>query len=207
MRQFEVTQLAVGGFDHNFSYVVYAPANGDAAVVDPCGEAALIVRTLRNLPLCRPRYILLTHGHRDHCSALTPIRAAFAAPVAAHPLLTGCHRDIVLNDRQRLPFGDGYIEVLFTPGHTADGVTYRLSDDSGIFTGDTLFVDWIGYCDAPVMYRTLRTVIHPLPDSNIVYSGHDYGREPISPLGVDKRRNAYLSAPGFAAFRAAMKEL
>ena len=206
MPRFQVQQVAVGGFDHNFSYVIYAAENGDAAVVDPCGDIERIRAALAALPPYRSRYILITHGHHDHISGLNDLGAFFPASVAAHPR-TGCAKDIPLSDRQRLPFGSGFIEVLFSPGHSTDSVIYRLSDDSGIFTGDTLFVDWIGYGEAKTMYHTLQTVVLPLSDHNLVYSGHDYGREPVSPLGVEKQRNPYLSAPDFTAFRAALKNL
>lgn len=37
MMAFQVQQLNVGGYDHNFSYLVVAD-NGDAALVDPTGD-------------------------------------------------------------------------------------------------------------------------------------------------------------------------
>ena len=40
-----VHQLAVGGFDHNFSYLAVA-ANGDALLVDPTGDAEVICRAV-----------------------------------------------------------------------------------------------------------------------------------------------------------------
>ena len=46
---FEVTQLAVGGLDDNFSYFICA-SNGDAAVVDPCGDTSKIIAEIRRHP-------------------------------------------------------------------------------------------------------------------------------------------------------------
>ena len=40
-----VHPLAVGGFDHNFSYLAVA-ANGDALLVDPTGDAEVICRAV-----------------------------------------------------------------------------------------------------------------------------------------------------------------
>ena len=45
---FEVTQLAVGGLDDNFSYFICA-SNGDAAVVDPCGDTSKIIAEIRSI--------------------------------------------------------------------------------------------------------------------------------------------------------------
>ena len=162
---FEVTQLAVGGLDDNFSYFICA-SNGDAAVVDPCGDTSKIIAEIRRHPDARPKYILITHGHRDHISGLADVLNVFPAS------------DIRLADHLHLPFGDSYIECLFTPGHAVSSVCYRLGDDSAIFTGDTLFIDCCGYCDPAVMFHTMREILYPLPDSLIVYSGHDYGHVP-----------------------------
>ncbi|MCX6357816.1 MAG: hydroxyacylglutathione hydrolase family protein, partial [Candidatus Aureabacteria bacterium] len=177
-----VIQLSVGGFDRNFSYLLQEQASGDAAIVDPCGDIRVIERAVRASPGLRPRYILLTHGHRDHSSGIAEAKLFFEAPVASHPLCA-FRPDIPLNDHQRLPFGDIAIECLHAPGHTTDSVVYRLTDDSALFTGDTLFIDWCGYCEARSMFRTMREVLYPLADTLEVYPGHDYGRYPHRPLG------------------------
>ncbi len=206
MSKFKVIQLPVGGFDHNFSYIIYAVSNGDTAIVDPCGDVDMIKNALREFPRFQPRYILITHGHQDHVSGLSAVKKWFEAPVMAHSR-SGCGVKTPLSDRQQLQFGNGFIEAIFTPGHSPDSITFRLSDDSAIFTGDTLFIDWIGYCDAPTMFNTLQNIICPLPGSNIVYSGHDYGHEPFASLETEKTRNPYLAAKDFVVFKEALKNL
>ena len=202
---FEVTQLAVGGLDDNFSYFICA-SNGDAAVVDPCGDTSKIIAEIRRHPDARPKYILITHGHRDHISGLADVLNVFPAPVAAHPECR-VHSDIRLADHLHLPFGDSYIECLFTPGHAVSSVCYRLGDDSAIFTGDTLFIDCCGYCDPAVMFHTMREILYQLPDSLIVYSGHDYGHVPYEALGAQKKTNPYLYTKDLPAFIEEVKKL
>lgn len=69
MMAFQVQQLNVGGYDHNFSYLVVAD-NGDAALVDPTGDCEKIRRAVEAAGSLTPRYILLTHGHQDHSECL-----------------------------------------------------------------------------------------------------------------------------------------
>jgi len=201
-----VQQLAVGGFDSNFSYLLFDPESREAAIIDPCGDVGVIQKAVARLPGPLPRYILLTHGHRDHTSGIGEVKMFFDAPVAAHPSVpAGC--DMALEDGRMLPLGGSFIECLYAPGHSGDSVVYRLSDDTAIFTGDTLFVDWCGYCDARTMFDTLRTVIYPLADKNEVYPGHDYGRYPHTSLGRQKIENPYLAATDYGRFREELKKL
>lgn len=201
-----IIQIPVGGFDSNFSYLLYDEESGDAAIVDPCGSTDLIKGKVTTFKSLSPKYILLTHGHGDHVSGVDQARAFFKAPVVAHP---ACHfrHDISVSDGQKLVFGEISIECLYTPGHTKDSVSYHLTDDSAIFTGDTLFIDCCGYCEAAAMFNTMSKVIFPLADSNEVYSGHDYGRCPHAPLGEEKIKNPYLSAKTFEKFQEQLKNL
>lgn len=201
-----IKQIFVDGYDSNFSYLLYNVDTFDAAIVDPCGDVDLIKEECQKLPLIKPKYILITHGHDDHVSGLSDVLKFFKAPVAAHPRSLIRH-DISLAHKETLKLGNDLIECLHSPGHTKDSVMYHICDDSAIFTGDTLFIDCCGYCEPESMFTTMREVIFPLANSNIVYSGHDYGHAPFSTLGEEKTRNPYLSAKTLAAFKKQLKNM
>lgn len=201
-----VEQITVGGFDFNFSYLLCDEMTGDAAIVDPCGDVDMIRKALSETSIINPKYILITHGHNDHISGIGEVRTFFDAPVVGHRD-SPCKIDIKLDDMERIVFGETELECLYTPGHTNDSVVYHLCDDSAIFTGDTLFIDCCGYCDAKTMFATMRNKLFPLADSNEVYSGHNYGRVPHGPLGVEKIRNPYLANSDFKKFQAALGNL
>jgi len=195
----QVTQLPTGGYDDNFSYVLTA-ANGETAIVDPCGDVEMIKNALN--PNCIPEYILLTHSHHDHISGIPDTLKFFPAKIAAHSTASCCI-DLPLKHKDVLHLGELHINCLHAPGHTEDSMIYHISDNSAIFTGDTLFVDYCGYCDAKKMYNTLKNIVFPLNDSNVVYSGHNYGHKPFDTLKNQKKVNPYLAsaALSFDVFR------
>ncbi len=202
---FRVSQLAVGGFDHNFSYLVVAD-NRDALLVDPTGDVEVIRRAVEEAMPLTPRYILLTHGHLDHTQALGEALCFFPAEIASHPSHPDAGR-IRLRNRQQLPFGDAAVEALFTPGHSRDSVCYRLTDDSALFTGDVLFIGCVGFCRSKEMFQSLQDVILPLSDRLTVYSGHDYGPIPSRALGEEKRLNPYLNCHSLEEFKLQLQHL
>lgn len=203
---FLVRQLAVGGLDSNFSYLVYDSESLDAVVIDPCGNIDLIKTEINAVKGLNPKYILLTHGHNDHTSGVNKTLSFFNAPVAAHPQCQFPH-SVNLQDHQRLPLGRNFIECIYTPGHTMESVIYRLSDDTAIFTGDTLFIGCCGYCDSASMFNTMRNIIYPLADTNIVFSGHDYGDYPFASLGDEKKNNPFLRITDYKEFCKELRNL
>jgi len=202
----KVKQIFVDGFDSNFSYLVYDVNTFDAAIVDPCGYVELIKEECQKLPFIRPKYILLTHGHEDHVSGIDELLEFFKAPILAYPKNLIKH-DISIAHKQKLKLGNSFIECLYSPGHTKDSVIYHLCDDSAIFTGDTLFIDCCGYCEPESMFATMKEIIFPLADSNIVYSGHDYGSTPFATLGEEKVTNPFLSAKTLSDFKKLLNNL
>lgn len=203
---FVVRQIAVGGLDSNFSYLVYDRESLDAAIIDPCGDTGLIKAEIDAVRDLNPKYILLTHGHTDHTSGVKKTLSFFDAPVAAHPLCSFAH-ELALSDRQKLPLGKNFLECIYSPGHTKESVIYRLSDNTAVFTGDTLFVGYCGYCESASMFNTMRNIIYPLADSNIVYSGHDYGDTPFARLGDEKKNNPFLRITDYKEFCKELRNL
>lgn len=187
---FETIQLPVGGFDGNFSYVL--KNRGQAAVIDPTGDLEMILGALAAL---EPRFILITHGHRDHVEQLANLRSRFDIPAL---------RFENLKDGELIPLGDGKVQALFTPGHSPDGVCYLAGN--ALFTGDTLFVDYIGFGKVDELYESLKR-LRGLPDDTLVYPGHDYGRAPYSTIGAEKRGNPFFREQTLAEFREIYKTL
>jgi glyoxylase-like metal-dependent hydrolase (beta-lactamase superfamily II) len=126
--------------DGTNTWLVAAPGSPSVIVVDP-GPAdhghlrrvsALATRDGR-----RVEQILLTHGHADHSAGARQLAELTSAPVrAADP----AHRlgDGGLGPGDVLTQAGCEIQVVATPGHSADSVCFLLPADDVLLTGDTV---------------------------------------------------------------------
>ena len=138
----EVTQVRRTG-KGCLSYIVRS--GGEAAVIDPSIAPENYV-SLAEQSGVRIRYVLDTHVHADHLSRARRLAELSGAELMLPALgkLPYPHTPVVAGDK--LPLGETWLEVLATPGHTSDSVTYLVAD-AGIFSGDTLFLASVGRPD------------------------------------------------------------
>jgi glyoxylase-like metal-dependent hydrolase (beta-lactamase superfamily II) len=178
----------------NFSYVIADPETREAAVVDSSYNADEIIKTVKeqNLQL---KYIINTHGHSDHTAGNNELQSVFGAKIVAHKQSKG-NVDIRVDDGDELTVGKIALKVLYTPGHTPDGVCLLVGNEK-LLTGDTLFVGECGRTDLPGgnarnLYESLFNKLLKLDDNIEVYPGHDYGNMPSSTIGKERRSNYVL---------------
>ena len=110
---------------------------------DPVSEACVVVDPgplheghLATAAGCGPvTVILLTHGHPDHSEGARRLSELTGAPVRA---LDPAHRhgDQGLGEGDVVAAAGLEIQVLATPGHTADSLSFVLPD--AVLTGDTV---------------------------------------------------------------------
>jgi len=91
----------------------------------------------------------------------------------------GSQFDHLFRNGERLDVGGLHVEVIATPGHTSDSVSYLIGD--ALFVGDSLFMPDGGTarCDFPggsaaTLYASIRR-LYLLPDETRVFVCHDYG--------------------------------
>ncbi len=196
-RQFEVGPL------RNFSYLVADTEGGDGVVIDPSFDTEPVLRAIDDARV-RVRYILNTHGHRDHYVGNTDVQDRTGARVVAYPGVP-FPVDQPVRHGDRIESGRLGIEVLHAPGHTRDSVLYLF--EGHVATGDTLFVGECGRVDLPesdpeAMYDTLLRQVIALDDGLVVLPGHNYGPTPTSTIGREKRENYTLQPRTREEFRA-----
>lgn len=121
--------------DGTNSYVVRAPGSRGVVVVDPGpADASHLARLAASGPV---ELVLVTHHHRDHSESLAEFARMTDAPVRAidQALCIGAG---VLADGERIGAAGLELEVVATPGHTADSVCFVLPEPRAVLTGDTI---------------------------------------------------------------------
>jgi glyoxylase-like metal-dependent hydrolase (beta-lactamase superfamily II) len=213
-----------------WTYVVADPATREAAIIDPVldydwksGRTATtsadqVVAHCRRHGL-HVRWVLETHAHADHLSAAQALKREIGGEVAIGAGIRGVQQtfkrvfglgedfaadgaqfDRLLADGQQLELGQCTIEVITTPGHTSDSVSFRVGD--AVFIGDTLFMPDGGSarCDFPggdarQLYRSVSERLYALPSTTRVFVCHDYcpgGRAARCETTIDEQRRSNI---------------
>jgi sulfur dioxygenase len=180
-----------------YTYLLADSETRDAVLIDPVLEnVERDVGLVRDLGLTL-RYALDTHVHADHVTALGALRETTGCQTVLSERAGVGIADVYVKEGDRLPFGRHELEARETPGHTSGCVTYVLGDRSMAFTGDALLVRGTGRTDfqqgdAQALYRSVHQKIFTLPDSTLLYPGHDYKGRTATSVGEEKRLNPRL---------------
>jgi hydroxyacylglutathione hydrolase len=206
------------------SYLIGCQATGDALVVDPNRHLEPYLRGAEAEGL-RITHVTETHIHADYVSGARELahragaklllsdeggddwRYRFAAEAGAE----------LLRDGRTFCVGRLAIQVMHTPGHTPEHLTFLVTDGAsatepmGALTGDFVFVGDVGRPDlleraarmagtmeasARQLFRSLQRLA-PLPDYLQIWPGHGAGSAcgkalgavPQSTLGYERRFN------------------
>ena len=202
------------------SYIIGCQKTGEAIVIDPKRDIDTYLEITRQNNL-RITHITETHIHADFLSGSREL--AFATGAALYLSDEGGadwqyeFDHLGLHDGSLIKVGNLSLEVLHTPGHTPESISFLLTDHPAsdkpviVFTGDFVFVGDIGRPDllekaaglkgtkeagAIQMYRSLERFA-ALPDYVQVWAGHGAGSAcgkalgsvPSSTVGYEKIRN------------------
>ena len=211
-RQFYLNCLA------HASYLIGDETTKTAVVVDPRRDVQEYLDEADRHGLTI-RHVFLTHFHadfvaghlelRDRTGAAIYLGAAAKAEYVFTPMANGATLDM----------GDVHLEVLETPGHTAESISilvYDFAQDRSkpyaVLTGDTLFIGDVGRPDlraslgwsavdlGRLLYRSTRDRLLPLPDETLVYPAHGAGslcgkkisKDTVSTIGKERQSNYAL---------------
>ena len=175
-----VEQVWTGNAYRNFNYVIVCPDTGEALAIDPLDHEKCLSAAEKNG--WKITQILNTHEHGDHIGGNEAMVAATGAKLLAHKnaknKIPGI--DIGLGAGDAVKVGKTVeLESLDTPGHTMSHVCLLShTDQPALICGDTMFNAGAGNCHngghPAELYTTFATQLATLPDSTLIYPGHDY---------------------------------
>jgi len=195
------------GLMENFIYFVGDAKTREVMVVDPAWEVDTILKRAKAKDL-KIRGVLVSHYHMDHTNGIEELLRTEDVPVYVHksdvPYLGLKSANIrPVESAYEVKCGNIIIQAIHTPGHTPGSQCFRVRDN--LVSGDTLFINACGRCDLPGgnaedMYFSLTKRLGSLPDSTVLYPGHNYADVPKSTLGNERKQNPYLLCGSLQTF-------
>ncbi len=207
--RFEI--IPVTTFEQNCS-LVWCEATGSAALVDPGGDADLLLAAVDSAGV-RLEKLLLTHAHLDHVGGALSIARRLNLPILGpqegdafwldalpdqarmfgFPPTETFHPDHWLHDGDTVEVGKLRFQVIHCPGHTPGHVVFHEPESRHAFVGDVLFRGSIGRTDFPrgnhqALIHAIREKLFPLGDDVAFVPGHG----PMSTFGRERRSNPYV---------------
>jgi glyoxylase-like metal-dependent hydrolase (beta-lactamase superfamily II)/rhodanese-related sulfurtransferase len=208
------------------SYLIADERSKIAAVVDPqrdiqqyLDDAAAAGYTIR--------YVFLTHFHADFLAGHIELRNQAGAQICLGNRAGAEFEHLALKDGDNIMLGDVRIQIMETPGHTPEGISLLVFDQTrsttephAVLTGDTLFIGDVGRPDllasigvtadelAAMLYNSVNR-LRQLPDATLVYPAHGAGslcgkalsKDTVSTIGEQKKFNYALQPMPFEQFR------
>ena len=174
MSAFEVVQF--NARSDNFGVLLHDPQSGATAAIDaPDADAVMKEAQQRGWRLS---HIFVTHKHLDHIEGIPALKAAYDCSVvgpekSAHETgMYGCQ----VTHGDSFDWGGTRFNVLETPGHTLDHVSYHVPEQNLVFVGDTIFSLGCGRViegTHEMMWQSILR-LRALPNETRLYCGHEY---------------------------------
>lgn len=177
-----------------YTYLLADERTREAVLVDPVFEQhARDGALIRELEL-KLLATLDTHCHADHVTGAWLMKSALGSKIGLSPAYGAQGIDFPLRHGDVVRFGDQSLEVRATPGHTDGCLSFVSADRARVFTGDALLVRGAGRTDfqqgnPSLLFRSIREQLFSLPDSCVVYPGHDYDGRTSSTIGEERKHN------------------
>ena len=159
------------------------------AIIDPQRDVDIYLTEARTMGL-EITHILQTHLHADFISGHMDLAKKTGAKIYIAKSAQCTFDHVALSEGDSIELEDMLLQVLETPGHTPEHLSYVVIDKSrsdspiGVFVGDTLFVGDVGRPDlfpdmaedlAQKLYHSLHDKLLKLPDYVEVYPAHGAG--------------------------------
>lgn len=173
----ETEKIVTGLLDEN-CYVL--KKNGTCLVVDPGDDYHKIKDVVGDDKVLA---VLLTHSHFDHIGALRNFLTKRSVKIFKKSSV----------EEKEYQIGDFSFQVIYTPGHSKDSISFYFKEEKLMFVGDFVFKESIGRCDLPggseEEMRESLSKIKGYPVDVTLYPGHG----DATTLDYEFSHNPYLS--------------
>jgi len=180
-KSYSIKSFKVGKLD-NIVHIVFDKITKKAAIFDPAWGSDVFMKFINSNGLILDK-IILTHTHHDHTNAITEILKHFNVSVYLDTKELKYHKIpqckiIEVKDQDIIKLGNTNITAISTPGHSAGGTCYLLSND--LITGDTVFIYGCGHCELPgsdvnELYESLQKLKQLIENQIVLHTSHAYG--------------------------------
>ncbi|CAL4962174.1 unnamed protein product [Urochloa decumbens] len=181
-----------------------ADPNKPAVLIDPVDRTVDRDLNLINELGLKLVYAMNTHVHADHVTGTGLIKTKLPGVKSVISRASGAKADHFVDHGDKIHFGNLFLEVRATPGHTAGCVTYITGDADSqpsprmAFTGDALIIRACGRTDfqggsADLLYQSVHSQIFTLPKDTLLYPAHDYKGFTVSTVEEEVAYNARLT--------------
>ena len=183
----EIKKVEVGYLNEN-CYLI--KDNNFGLIVDPGDEIDKILNMIGDTKI---EGILITHAHFDHVGALDDLIKVYDVPIYYHNVNKELnYKNLIDVKEKEYNIKDLSFEIIYTPGHRNDSITYYFKKADIMFTGDFIFHLSIGrtdleYGDYDDMCKSIEK-IKMYKDNITIYPGHGIDTY----LGYEKKYNDFL---------------
>lgn len=174
-----------------YTYLLADKNTKEAILIDPVLEQVERDRKLLEELGLRLLYTLETHVHADHITGAGSLRRLLKSQCVLGKGTNVDCADLLLEDGEKIRFGEFSVMAISTPGHTNGCTSYYM--DGMLFTGDVLMIRDVGRTDFQQgsnehMFHSLEKLFS-YSDETIIYPAHDYSGQFSSTIGEEKRFN------------------
>lgn len=159
------------------------------------------------------RHLLLTHAHVDHIFGCRFFEGHFDMRFKAHeaavPFIERAEEQATafgvevdppsvpttfLDEEDTISFGDVTLEILYTPGHSPDSISFVHRPSEQALTGDVLFQNSIGRTQGlpetsrSQLFASITDKLLPLGSDVTIYPGHG----PETTIGRERKQNPFV---------------
>ncbi|GLU14692.1 hypothetical protein SLE2022_312470 [Rubroshorea leprosula] len=149
-------------------------------------------------------YAMNTHVHADHVTGTGLIKGKVQGLKSVISKASGAKADLLVEAGDKVQFGDLFLDVRATPGHTLGCVTYVTGTEPNqpqprmAFTGDALLIRGCGRTDfqggsSQQLYKSVHSQIFTLPKNTLIYPAHDYRGFTVSTVEEEMQYNPRLT--------------